>query len=286
MIEEIKSLFFALILSLLALWAAKRAGFFTYERKPSFRLPLLYLIGAFGSYIASVVIILPLFYLILAYVNGLPFGQFAHLSAYFAKKTITILQLISMLMIVGSVFLYFFLIKKEVRNKILFGDEARKIWRNIGLGILTLAIAYPIVLFVNIIISWVVKSLFGPVTVEQLAVKELKNLVHMPLYFGLFALFVCILVPFIEELLFRGFLQTYLRNYLGVGGSIILTSAIFAFAHFSKEQGVGNIELLGTLFVLALFLGFLYERQRNLFASFGLHMAFNTSSIIAIAMGN
>lgn len=286
MSEEIRSLFFAFILSLLVIWVAKRAGFFSYEKKPVYKLPFRYVVGVFATYLGTVLIILPVFYLIVASFQGLEFSHIAKLRSFFSKNTVTILQLLSMLLIVLGILIYLFSIKKEVRQMIVFGGGPRDIWKNIGLGIITLALAYPIVLFFNIIIAWIVKVTLGPTTVEQLAVKELKHLVGMPLYFTLFALFVCVLVPFIEELLFRGFLQTFLRKFLGAKGAIPLTGALFALAHFSKDQGVGNIELLVTLFILALFLGFLYERQRNLFASFGLHMAFNTSSIIAIALGN
>ncbi|MBI3211827.1 MAG: CPBP family intramembrane metalloprotease [Simkania negevensis] len=52
--------------------------------------------------------------------------------------------------------------------------------------------------------------------------------------------------------------------------------------HLSSSQGVGNI----SLFIFALYLGFLYEKQCSLFASIALHMTFNSISVIRILFYN
>ena len=62
----------------------------------------------------------------------------------------------------------------------------------------------------------------------------------------------------------------------------MIASLIFAAFHFSTSQGLNNIELLVSLFVLSCFLGFLYERQESLLASMALHATFNAISILAI----
>jgi membrane protease YdiL (CAAX protease family) len=64
--------------------------------------------------------------------------------------------------------------------------------------------------------------------------------------------------------------------------AILLSALCFALFHFAPSQGIGNISLVGSLFLFALFLGFIYERQASLFASVGLHMTFNTVSTFRI----
>ena len=81
-------------------------------------------------------------------------------------------------------------------------------------------------------------------------------------------------------MLFRGFLQTYIRKHLGPKQAIVITSLCFSFFHYASGQGLGNIMIITSLFVLALFLGFLYEKQGSLLAPMVLHASFNTISVI------
>lgn len=118
--------------------------------------------------------------------------------------------------------------------------------------------------------------------IEQLAVQQLKQTADSELLFLLTALSMVILIPFLEELLFRGLLQTWMRRYLGRVGAVLLTSVFFALAHYSSEQGMTNISLLGTLYAFSLFLGFLYERQQSLIGPYALHAVFNGVSVIGI----
>jgi hypothetical protein len=93
---------------------------------------------------------------------------------------------------------------------------------------------------------------------------------------------VVIIAPIAEELLFRGTFQQYLRKFFSVKTSILLTAAIFACFHLSFSQGLGNFSLIPSLFIFSCFLGYIYERQGSLFASIGLHLAFNLASSLQI----
>jgi membrane protease YdiL (CAAX protease family) len=66
--------------------------------------------------------------------------------------------------------------------------------------------------------------------------------------------------------------------------AIVFSSICFSAFHFSFSQGIGNISLLFSLFVFALFLGFIYERQGSLFASISLHMTLNIVSVARILL--
>ena len=102
----------------------------------------------------------------------------------------------------------------------------------------------------------------------------------LELYFFLIVVIVTFLAPCIEETLFRGFLQSYIRQYLGPKLSIVISSFCFALFHYSSEQGLANISIIGSLFSLAFFLGFIYEKRGSLLAPIILHSAFNTISAI------
>jgi membrane protease YdiL (CAAX protease family) len=90
------------------------------------------------------------------------------------------------------------------------------------------------------------------------------------------------IVPVLEELLFRGFLQGAFRRFFSVRTAILFSSFIFALFHFSLGQGVNNMTILVSLFILSLFLGFLKERQGNLWGSIAMHMTFNAISVAMI----
>lgn len=141
--------------------------------------------------------------------------------------------------------------------------------------------AFPLVLFLSQFLEWTVIKIFHLTQLpEQIAVKFLKSTFQHPLYFFLSVISIVVLAPLIEEILFRGFLQTYVRRHLGVRQAIVITSACFALFHYAAGQGLGNIAIILSLFVLALFLGFVYEKQGSLFASISLHALFNAVSVI------
>ena len=125
-------------------------------------------------------------------------------------------------------------------------------------------------------------TLFGIHPVEQLAVKYLKLSLESP--FTSFVAFLSILLaaPIMEEFIFRGVLQSYLRKKLGMIPAILLASFAFALFHIQPADKLANFPLILSLFVFACYLGFLYERQRSLFSPIALHVTFNLISVIRI----
>lgn len=149
------------------------------------------------------------------------------------------------------------------------------------MGFLTWIIAYPLVLLFSQVITLVL-IYFIPdydVTIDQVAIDHLKKALPNVGTFLTLGFTVIFLVPIVEELLFRGYLQSYLRRFLNPFFSIGITSLLFAFAHFSMQQGLSNIQLIPSLFILSCFLGFIVERQRSIWASIGLHALFNAVTV-------
>jgi len=84
----------------------------------------------------------------------------------------------------------------------------------------------------------------------------------------IFALTVLV-IPFFEELFFRGLIQTTLLR-LGLPWlAIVLSALMFGLAHWSEPTSVPAIVALG------LALGYVFYRTRSLAASFALHALFN-----------
>ncbi len=142
-------------------------------------------------------------------------------------------------------------------------------------------LSFPLVLFASQFLESLVFAVFNVSKLpDQIAVYFVKMTFSNPLYFFLAIVVIVFIAPLIEETLFRGFLQSFIRKHLGSKQAILITALCFSFFHFSPDQGLGNIPIVGSLFVLALFLGFIYEKQGSLFASISLHSMFNAISIL------
>lgn len=169
--------------------------------------------------------------------------------------------------------------------------QRQQLWRqttdswlhNFGIGIASWFVIYPVVIAFSQMISLVSWQLFHHSFVEQIAVQNLRHTLANPLLFSLTALAVFILVPLTEEFLFRGLLQNWLKQkFSNSFAAIIVSSLVFTLFHYSSSHGVTNIELLSSLFLLSCMIGFIYERQRSLWAPVGLHGFFNLMSLIML----
>lgn len=85
-----------------------------------------------------------------------------------------------------------------------------------------------------------------------------------------------------EELLYRGVIQGRLRPVLGPWGAIVATSALFAPIHAFGLSGsaLGVLAMLGTIFLLSLVLGTLYEYTENLLVPALVHGLYNASQFV------
>lgn len=96
-----------------------------------------------------------------------------------------------------------------------------------------------------------------------------------------------VVAPLYEELLFRGFATTAWARMVAPATAILRTSVLFALAHvltqggedFSQALAVAAVGAAGRLPV-ALALGWVFVRRRSLWASVGLHAAFNAILLV------
>jgi len=78
-----------------------------------------------------------------------------------------------------------------------------------------------------------------------------------------------VVVPFAEELFFRGVLYRWLRGRIGVWGGVLVSAALFGLAHIFLPTAV-------SAFVIGLVLAWVYERSESLWVPFVVHALNNT----------
>jgi membrane protease YdiL (CAAX protease family) len=247
--------------------------------KQFFRLPafqwdsnvyLKYVLIAFGIYFASSLILAPIYIQFLKpfFQPGIAFASWINFLNSFT--------------ILCGFAIFLSVIPRSTSAGIFYCPEAtathKDNWKN---ALFAWFLSFPLVLFLTAFLEYLALSLFSIQSLpDQLAVLFVRMTFEHPLYFLLAGITIIVITPVIEELLFRGFLQSFIRRHLGSKQAILITSICFALFHYSPEQGYGNIPIVGALFALALFLGFLYEKQGSLFASIYLHGLFNAISIL------
>ena len=84
---------------------------------------------------------------------------------------------------------------------------------------------------------------------------------------------VLLLIPFFEELIYRGLLQQRLAWYLNGFVANVIASFIFGLQHFSPgSPAIVAVDLAG-VFVDGMFYGWIFSRCRNIFVSWTAHTA-------------
>ncbi|MCI8505614.1 MAG: CPBP family intramembrane metalloprotease [Lachnospiraceae bacterium] len=87
-----------------------------------------------------------------------------------------------------------------------------------------------------------------------------------------------ILVPLVEELIFRGLMYRRMRKYLNVSTATVICSLIFGFYHGNLVQGL-------YAFCLSLLMIYVYERFHTMLAPILFHVAANLLSVIVSETG-
>lgn len=95
-----------------------------------------------------------------------------------------------------------------------------------------------------------------------------------------------LLAPIAEELVFRGFLFTWLRKYHVVLGYFV-SAFLFGFVHVMSSVFSGNVaEMIQMVpyMISGLVFAYIYEHENNIFASIGTHIANNAIAMIIVLL--
>ncbi len=156
-------------------------------------------------------------------------------------------------------------------------------WRDILVGLGAFVLIYPIVYATQVGAVWAYQYYQGtaPDPMAHQTLKQITSNANDPWAWGI-TLAAVLGAPIVEEVLYRGMLQSaVLKLTGGAWSAILLTSLIFAGVHYS----VVPPHTLPVLFVLSVGLGAVLERTKKLGACIVVHAAFNTLNV-ALALSN
>lgn len=86
------------------------------------------------------------------------------------------------------------------------------------------------------------------------------------------ALYLFLIIPICEEIIFRGKIQKYFESKINYHGAIIITSLLFTLIHIFSGSGL--------IFILAssIFLGYAYFKTDNIFLTIIIHSLYNITT--------
>ncbi len=176
-----------------------------------------------------------------------------------------------------------------------WGVTPRHIPRGLVLGVGAYLVAIPFIYLTNGAVTDFLQRFLHEKMPPHATITALQTHPSPGLKVGLI-FFAAIAAPLLEEIFFRGLLQTTLleegwgfltppkpnplyhatpaRRWV----AILLTSVLFAAVHGSPEQAA-------VLFVLSLALGYSYERTNNLWVPITFHATFNMVNILVVLSG-
>lgn len=144
-------------------------------------------------------------------------------------------------------------------------------WLNMALVLPLFFVGMFMLISVNLVIMLIMGEFENP-QIEAITGGQALS----PATLAALLLLVAGLVPFAEELLFRGMLYPLLRARMGVAAAIALNAALFALVHIVPI-------LLPALFVVGLLMAYLRERSGSIWPSVAFHMLQNGLALVAIA---
>lgn len=275
----------SLLTAILVLLLANKFGYFSYPQESLIKrknISFYHVFIAFLIFILTTLVLAPGISYLLYFI-----GTGTFLTVEILKTSELIGNWISLLSsFLSFIFLFAFIqsIPLLTRKTILGVNFFKKkhVIHDVFIAIVSWCIAMPLIFTIDIFIEKFVKFFTNEEFQDQVAVIYLRKASGDPFLLILTIFSIVVLIPFIEELLFRGLFQTWVKQYTTRTSALIFSSILFAIFHLASSQGIANIEIFVVLFVFSLFLGFIYERQQSLFASISLHSIFNLISVVRI----
>ncbi len=166
----------------------------------------------------------------------------------------------------------FYIVRIEHRQSIAaLGLSLINLPENTKQGVKRYLITLPLIILAGFITNQI-SSFYG-------LTPEIQNVVKWLLEEKSIFILVCliffgtIIAPIIEEIIFRGFLQSALKNYFGERYAILTSAFLFAAVHM-------DMFVFLQIFILGMLLGYLYEKTKTLAASVIVHILHNSLTMI------
>ncbi|MFQ5964362.1 MAG: lysostaphin resistance A-like protein [Candidatus Scalinduaceae bacterium] len=142
--------------------------------------------------------------------------------------------------------------------------------RDTKLGLKRYFIVLPVIVLAGFVVDFI-SRIFGTLPKQQEIINKILEedslavLIFMIL-FGILA------APIIEEMLFRGFLQSAVKTTYGKLSAIFVSGFLFALVHL-------NAHVFLQIFILGLLLAYLFEKTGSLIAPITVHIFHNSATI-------
>ena len=158
-----------------------------------------------------------------------------------------------------------------------FGLHVKTMHKDLFAAIVNLLSIWPLLLVTIIIITFFGRLFFGQqYQIEQHTELDMITSYPQPALRVLIIIVAVIIGPVLEEMLFRGLVQTVIRSYLVWPWlSVAISSFLFAVAH----EDVAHWPIL---LVLGLCMGYAYERSGSLLRPIFIHSLFNGVVITSV----
>ena len=156
-----------------------------------------------------------------------------------------------------------------------FGLNVKTIHKDFLAGLVNLLAVWPLVMLTIILTLFLGQLIWGEGFQLQQH-EELKVITAYPqLSLRILIIVIAVVIaPVLEEMLFRGLFQTAIRSFFAKPWlSVVISSVLFAAFHQPGHWPA--------LFVLAVCLGYSYEKSGSLFRPIFIHSLFNATAVIA-----
>ena len=111
----------------------------------------------------------------------------------------------------------------------------------------------------------------------------IEKLLKQPYAAFFFASLGIVVAPFVEEVVFRGFIYPVAERWVGPFGAIVATATLFTMVHISQLWG--SWPAIALISVVGLTLSFIRARTDSLFPSFIVHLAYNSTICLLFLVG-
>jgi membrane protease YdiL (CAAX protease family) len=161
--------------------------------------------------------------------------------------------------------------------KEVWGEESSKANVLLMGGAVAFGLRFALGLFVSLFPDFFAEASTGMLERIGALANITKEILAINAEYGVFwsFLFVVILVPMYEEIIFRGIMLGSMEKYLTFGGANVVQALLFAMIH-------DDLSLLPFYFAFGLLAGHLRKRSKGLAASMAMHGVNNLLAFIVI----
>jgi uncharacterized protein len=183
----------------------------------------------------------------------------------------TILLSLSLIVNILTCFYVFYIIRVEYGLPVTSLGFTTRNWKSdVIIGLKHYLIVLPVIIIAGVVVDFVLR-MFGIAPEQQDIINKILNedsfgVLAFMFFFGMLA------APVVEELLFRGFLQSAVRTVFGKLKAILISGFLFALIHL-------NAHVFLQIFILGLLLAYLFEKTGSLIAPITVHICHNTATL-------